>query len=273
MSRRSYFPLLLFVLIAAAASAQIDTTLAEMEQGASTYFSTCATCHGEDGAGVPNANFSRGLPRVSSESDFFRILREGIAGTAMPKFQMPEPRMRALLKYLRSLSESVAHSSAAGDPVRGKTIFEGKGACLSCHRVGASGSRLGPSLTEIGKRRTITALEESLLEPNAVVQPEYWFLTAVTRDGAKVSGRRLNEDRNTIQLIDASSRLLSFARQDLREHTIVRTSQMPSYKGKLAADELRDVIKYLTTLRGQEALSSPDPFAASTQESSTPRQH
>ena len=41
----------------------------------------------------------------------------------------------------------------AGDPARGKAIYEGKGDCASCHRINGVGSRLGPDLSDIGVPR------------------------------------------------------------------------------------------------------------------------
>jgi len=38
----------------------------------------------------------------------------------------------------------------AGDAVRGKAIFEGKGNCQNCHRVNGTGSLFGPDLSTIG---------------------------------------------------------------------------------------------------------------------------
>ena len=38
----------------------------------------------------------------------------------------------------------------AGDTIRGKGIFEGKGNCQSCHRVNGIGSLYGPDLSAIG---------------------------------------------------------------------------------------------------------------------------
>jgi putative heme-binding domain-containing protein len=264
--------LMLLTLAVAASAAQTNATLTDLEQGAATYSSTCATCHGDDGAGVPGIDFGHGVFRRATTDDaFFRVLREGVSGTAMPKFQMSEGRMRSLLLYLRSLSETAANSSVAGDPARGKSILEGKGACLTCHRLANTGSRLGPSLDEIGRRRTAAFLEQSLLEPDAVVLSDYWFVNATTRDGVRITGRRMNEDRNTVQFIDPTGRLVSLVKRELREYNVVRASQMPSYKDKLSPDELRDVVKYLTTLRGREAIGADADAVAATQDST--RQH
>jgi len=45
------------------------------------------------------------------------------------------------------------NSDAAGDPSRGKALYDGKGACATCHRVNGVGSRLGPDLSDVGQLR------------------------------------------------------------------------------------------------------------------------
>jgi cytochrome c1 len=72
----------------------------------------------------------------------------------------------------------------------------------------------------------------------------------VTKQGDVINGRRLNEDTHTIQLIDEKERLMSFDKSQLRELTVLKTSPMPSYQGKLSAQEIADVVAYLQTLKG-----------------------
>ena len=246
--------LLLFLFATGLPAQEEDARLAAIEQGAETYHSLCAVCHEAEGDGIEGIDFGRGLyKRVSSDEDFQRLVNEGIPGTAMPPFDLRRRDTENLLHYVRSLQETVTHSSAAGDAAHGQAVFEGKGGCLSCHRVQNMGSRLGPSLTAIGLIRPATALEQSILQPNAVVLTDHWFFRAITRDGVTITGRRLNEDRNTVQLIDANGRLVSLIKDELREHEIVKMSAMPSYQDKLTAAEVTDVVKYLTTLRGLQA--------------------
>ena len=74
---------------------------------------------------------------------------------------------------------------------------------------------------------------------------------AVRKDGTVVTGRRLNEDTYSVQLIDDRERLHSLLKADLKEFTIVKTSPMPSFGQKFSSDETADVIAYLLTLKGQ----------------------
>ena len=72
----------------------------------------------------------------------------------------------------------------------------------------------------------------------------------VTKDGKVITGRRLNEDTYSVQLIDTEERLVSLVKTDLKEYAVIKTSSMPSYRDKLSAQELADVVAYLLTLDG-----------------------
>jgi hypothetical protein len=54
-----------------------------------------------------------------------------------------------------------------------------------------------------------------------------------------------------VQLLDSAEKLRAFDRSSLREFSIVKTSPMPSSRGTLDAQEVADIVTYLTTLRGQ----------------------
>jgi len=149
------------------------------------------------------------------------------------------------------MAESTGRGSLPeGDAAQGKIVFEGKGACLTCHRVKGNGVRLGPELTDIGALRRAVELELSILEPDAEVLPQNRFFRVVANDGATTTGRLLNQDAFTVQLFDASERLRSFSKADLKEYAFVEKSPMPSYRGKLSPKELADLVSYLVSLKG-----------------------
>ena len=138
---------------------------------------------------------------------------------------------------------------SAENVAAGKAIFEGKGACQSCHRINGNGSRVAPDLTSIGTTLSPAALAKVLVDPNGSLRPAVRSVRAVTKDGKVIIGRRLNEDMYTVQIIDEEEHLRSLTKSSLREDVILTTARMPSYQEKLSASERADVVAYLLSLK------------------------
>ena len=246
---RCYIAVALLVL-AGAADAQHATAF-DIEDGRRVYEGSCANCHGPDGNLIAGIDFGRGVYRRSfSNDELAGIIVAGLPNTPMP----PNPGMSReqalrVVEYLRSMPEGRV-AAATGDAGRGRTLFQGKGECLDCHRVAGVGSRVGPDLTSIGQLRRAGELERSLLDPKAEVQPENRFYKVTPNDGEPVVGRLLNRDTFSVQLIDLDERLRSFRIADLRQHGFDETP-MPSVRRKLSTQEIADVVSYLSSLRGE----------------------
>lgn len=220
----------------------------QVEMGQQVYRANCFACHGPDGDQVNGVTLKGPFRRVNNDEDLAKIVENGIPGTGMPPTAMPAASRSALVAYIRSMKGGASGPKIAGDAANGKAIFEGKGNCTGCHRVGDKGSHTGPELTDIGARPA-AYLEKSLLDPNETVAPQNRYVHIVTKQGTTVNGRRLNEDTHSIQLIDDKENLRSFDKSQLREMTVAKTSPMPSYQGKLSGQEIADVVAYLQTLR------------------------
>ena len=238
------------------AFAQHEYTQSEIEAGRQQYANNCTRCHGPDGDNVANADIGHGkFRRASTDEDLARLIRNGIPNTAMAAMNnISEPNSQAIVAYLRSMATTAAAVAALppGNAGRGKTLFEGKGTCASCHRVGDMGSRAGPDLTQVGALRRSVELNRSLLEPDAEVIPANRFFKIVTKDGGAITGRLLNQDSFTIQLLDSrDEKLRSFSKSNLKEFAFAEKSAMPSYKDKLNTQEISDLISYLGSLKGQ----------------------
>jgi len=222
----------------------------DIQNGALLYGANCAQCHGATGDGVPGVDLKAGIRRVSTDQQLAQLVTNGIPGTAMPATPFALPEVSALVAYLRSMRDFNAPAVMVGDAARGRSLFEGQGACLSCHRVQAKGSRVAPDLSDIGAVRAADALWRSMLDPTSAMRPINRPVKIVTRDGRTINGRRLNEDTYSLQIIDDHERLLSLMKSDLREFTVVKISPMPSYKDKLTPQEIADVVSYLVSLKG-----------------------
>ncbi len=223
---------------------------ADIERGSRIYSANCVPCHGPNGDLAHNVDLRSGKFRhAASEEELGRVIAAGIPGTAMPPHKFDPAELSGIVAYVRSMGGYASTVVPSGDASRGQAVFRGKGGCLNCHRVSREGSRLAPDLSEIGAMRTPERLRRSLLDPTAAMLPMHRSVRAVTLDGNVVTGRRLNEDTYSVQLVDAQEHLISLMKADLREYKVIAVSPMPSYRDKLTADELADLLAYLVSLK------------------------
>jgi len=224
---------------------------ADIAYGASLYKEKCVTCHGTQGDAIGGVNLRSGTFRNAViDRDLVRFIRAG-SPAGMPAFVLDTAEMDGVIAYLRNMNAFDTASVKTGDIARGRAVFAGKGACTSCHRVGATGSLAAPNLSDVGAVRSAGSLQRSLVDPASQMMPINRPVRLVKKDGTIVNGRRLNEDTYSLQMVDDSGNLRAFLKADLRDVTISTTSPMPSYKNTLSSDELSDVLAYLLSLKGQ----------------------
>ena len=224
---------------------------ADIAYGATVYTSKCVTCHGAQGDAIGGVNLRSGTFRNAViDRDLERFIRAG-SPAGMPPFALDNADMAGIIAYLRNMNGFDSAAVKTGDAARGRAIFNGKGACTGCHRIGADGSRVAPNLSDIGTARSAGSLQRSLLDPTSQMMPINRPVRVVTKDGTIINGRRLNEDTYSLQIIDDRERFHSLVKADLREYTISRTSPMPSYKSTLSGEEIADVLAYLLSLKGR----------------------
>ena len=240
------------VLLGQAAHPGEQYAPADIAYGAKLYDAQCTTCHGANGDGVGGVDLRSGKFRNGpTDQDLVRVITNGVPGTGMQAFKLDSAEITGIIAFIRNMNAFDRGSVKTGDAERGRATFEGKGGCTRCHRVGAQGARVAPDLSDIGAIRSAGSLQRSLIDPNSQMMPINRPVRAVTRDGNVINGRRLNEDTYTVQLMDDEERLVSLAKADLRDYTILQTSLMPSYKDTLGADDLADLVAYLLSLKGR----------------------
>ena len=232
------------------ATANPYTTAADVEQGKKLYGGRCAGCHGPAGDGGKGANLAVALlPRGATDRDLYSVIRYGLVETEMPSSLMPEREIWQVAAFVRTLGRLQSEASS-GDAKRGAALVSGKGGCLRCHAIGVLGGRMGPALSDVGARRSPGYLRAKLMDPAGDVPESFRLVELKTRSGTAVTGVRLSEDTWSIQVMDFGDRLHSFWKEDLAELKANRRTPMPSYRDRLKADELQDVVAYLVGLRG-----------------------
>jgi cytochrome c oxidase cbb3-type subunit 3 len=241
--------IVVFVVCSSAAWSQTEVDLAD---GKATFRSNCAFCHGLTGGGGrgPALNLGRFL-HGSTDDDIKGVIQSGVPGTTMPSFDFEKDELTHLVAYVRSLSGTSSQHDApvAGDPIRGRKVYESSG-CSGCHRIAGEGSVFGPELTRIGAGRSAAYIRESIVNPSADIPEDYTGVTVVTRDGKRVTGVRVNEDTFSVQLRDASQNFRMFQKDEVQQVIRETKSLMPVYNS-LTNEDLQNLLAYLDALRGE----------------------
>ena len=246
---------LALMLMAATANAQPhvgEYVLADIQRGAQLFRTHCTNCHGDAGTQVPGVNVLSGrFRRATSDEELGALIREGIPEAGMPPGEYIAEQLTAFVAYLRSAPGDLAADApqvAAGDPQRGRELFYGQAECTMCHRIDGVGGYQGPNLSAIATIRTRSSLLQSLVTPSAEIIPLNREIGVVTAQGRTITGRRMNEDTYSFQLIDREGRLYSFLKADLRDMRVLETSSMPAYGDRLTDSERADIVAYLQSL-------------------------
>jgi putative heme-binding domain-containing protein len=224
-----------------------------LEQGGALFQTHCSYCHGARGEGGRGADLTTGQYRHGgTDAGLFTSVRNGIPGTEMPPVRATDDEVWKMVAFVKRLGNAGLREKATGDPMAGKAVYEGAGRCAVCHSISREGGSLGPDLSDVGRRRTLKYLEESLVTPEADVPIRYRAIQVVTKSGHTVAGIRLNEDDISIQLRDEKDNLRSFLKDDVREIRHDKPALMPAYGSALSKKEIEDLVAYLSSLRGAQ---------------------
>lgn len=224
-------------------------TASDIAAGEQLFLRNCSSCHGGNATGGRGPNLRRRPYRNGNDdAQVFTIIQSGLPG--MPWNGLNDRSTWQVVAYLRSLSGGTAE--IAGDPSRGRDLFNGRADCALCHMVNGTGGRQGPDLSWIGWRLGPEALHAALVEPNAEVEPRWWRASLSTHSGEEVEGYIINEDQFTIRLLDGNDGLRAFRKLDLTRLDKRIESLMPAFGELLTDDELTDVIAYLSRLNGPD---------------------
>jgi len=208
-----------------------------LQTGREMYVRHCYACHGLAGDGRgPSAPGLRPAPRdlrearykfgrfiggdLPSDDVLVEILTEGLHGTAMLDWDIPEPTLRNIVQYIKTFSpedegwrdpdnEIGTPIEVSEDPwtgkadeavARGQVIFHGFATCQSCHPAYATKKEIADAFAEFGKQPEFrdnmyrSEKQKSEYKVNGV---EQWFLPPDytwdhIRTGGDVAKRKTN---------------------------------------------------------------------------------
>lgn len=223
----------------------------DIHDGDDFFQTRCSYCHGAFGEGGRGADLTTGLYRYGgSDAELFRTIRNGIPGSEMGPARADDDDLWRIVAFVKRLGLAMPEE-VPGDPAEGEVVYEMTG-CVSCHIINGEGGVLGPELTDVGRRRGLSFLEESILNPEADLPTNYRGTRLLTIAGQEVVGIQLNEDDYSIQIRDISGNPRSFLKHNLRRIQRDNPSLMPEYGSILSEKQLEDLVAYLASLKGAQ---------------------
>lgn len=222
------------------------TSAADVEAGRKIYAGRCSHCHGQSGEGGRGAVLNSGaLHHGASDRELFLVILNGIPNTEMPgTFNLSEADVWRMVAYVKQLGRQGSSDPATGNAAEGAPVYQQNG-CAQCHSIDGQGGILGPDLSEIGTKRSVRYLRDSIVNPSADIPLDYRSVTVITTDGKTIHGIHLNEDEYSIHLREMSGSLRSFLKSELRDIKLSGKSLMPAYSA-LSKDELANLVAYLS---------------------------
>ncbi|WP_437227624.1 PVC-type heme-binding CxxCH protein [Planctomicrobium sp. SH661] len=202
---------------------------------------------------APGAQLLLGMAR---KKEYPQQLQQAFAA-ALTTSSVPQIRGEALTIFppppgkdaapLPSIPELVKLS---GNAEHGKVIFNTTGTCNKCHQVNGIGQDVGPNLSEIGKKLAKPAFFESILFPSAAISHGYENWLFLTDDGQIYTGLLVSETDQEVKVKDDKGIIRTVPLSRVEERKKQDVSLMPAdLQRLLTAEELVDVVEYLTTLR------------------------
>jgi putative heme-binding domain-containing protein len=155
---------------------------------------------------------------------------------------------------MQALKEQLtAQDLRLADLSRGRALYAKS--CGACHKLFDEGGRVGPELTG-SQRANLDYLLDNVLDPSAIVPREYKAHVLRLADGRVVQGVILEETSPTL-VVQTANEMLRIPTSEIESRKESGLSMMPEgLFDRLAADELRDLVAYLTSPR-QVPLPAP----------------
>ncbi len=201
----------------------------------------------ERGGGKGPSLIKPKLNKAPDRATLEKLIANGIEPEMPGAWTLSPKELTQVAEYVRSLG-SIPPEIVPGDPTAGQGIYR-KSGCATCHIVEGLGSGFGPELSQIGARRNVAHLRQSILQPDITLPDGFMLLTATPRLGPATHGIRLAEDPFSIQLMDAGGRLHSFRKAEVTITRILNKSPMPAY-ANFPATDLDNLIAYLASQKG-----------------------
>lgn len=142
-------------------------------------------------------------------------------------------------------------SATGGNVARGKKLFttHQQAQCARCHRIGQSGSEIGPELTKISTKRKAKHLLQSIIEPSAEIEPKYQSQILLLDSDEVMKGVIQSQEDGVTVVADSEGKLREIRTDEIVATNKQKVSLMPDMSEILSPAEVRDLVAYLESLK------------------------
>lgn len=134
-----------------------------------------------------------------------------------------------------------------GNVSKGGEVF--KKNCAICHQVKGEGIDFGPKLTEIGSKLPKDGLLDAIMNPSAGVSFGYETTELQLNDGNTLTGLIASKTENEINLKMPGGTIDKVSRKNIKRMKQSTESMMPPLHETMPAQDLADLLEYLSTLQ------------------------
>ena len=224
----------------------------KVEAGGNRFRQLCTGCHGRGGEGGQGEGQGPNLAtswevRRAKDPELFGFIKNGVKGTAMPAFNLPEEQIQQLAAFVRSLNAPADSLPVSGDVAAGEAVYFGKGECSSCHMIRGRGGYLGPDLSNIGATRRLGEIRQALLNPSVKPSEDYRPLMLKENAGKGLRAVAKHTTFWSSQILDEYGGLHMVHGEAVQHLDFLDKSWMTAdYAHRLSPEEMTDLLAYLS---------------------------
>lgn len=121
--------------------------------------------------------------------------------------------------------------------------------CANCHSMNGVGTNIGPELSQIGTRFSVSDLAEAIIDPSSTISDRYRYTSYYMQDGRVVTGKVIVDDQKALEI--STNAFSPDLKTIIRKSRIVKEEESPisamppGLINRLNAQELSDLVAFL----------------------------
>ena len=146
---------------------------------------------------------------------------------------------------------STALAGGDREPGRGVFYWNSTAQCTRCHAIFEYGGNVGPNLAGVGERLSPRELLTSIIRPSAALALGHETVLVTLKNEEMLSGVVVSRTPEHLEVKTGKTETRKISRSDIAEEETLPSS-MPSAEGKISRRDIRNLVAFLATMKGEE---------------------